>query len=101
LLNSYAIKNKENTIQVLHDQNNVITHIFIQLSVQKELYKSFGQLIQYDGTYRTNKCGMPLYTLLVEDNYGVGQPIAYCFMREETPSSIKLALEMFAKVSRL
>jgi hypothetical protein len=41
---------------------------------------------------------MLLYTLLIEDNFGVGQPVAYCFMREETSDSIRLALETFAKV---
>lgn len=98
VLQAYAEKDSNNTIKVLHDHNNVITHIFIQLSVQKDLFKKFGQLVQYDATHRTNKCGMPLYTLLVEDNYGVGQPVWYCFMREETIDSIKLALETFAQV---
>ena len=26
---------------------------------------------------------MPLYTLLVEDNFGVGQPVFYAWMKEE------------------
>jgi MULE transposase domain len=98
VLQSYAEKNSNNTIKVIHDEHDVITHIFIQLSIQKDLYKKFGHLVQYDGTHRTNKCGMPLYTLLIEDNYGVGQPVWYCFMREETTDSIKLALETFAQV---
>jgi hypothetical protein len=99
LLQSYAEKDPNNTIKVIHDEHDVITHIFIQFSVQKDLYKKFGHLVQYDATHRINKCGMPLYTLLVEDNYGVGQPVWYCFMREETTDSIKLALETFAQVN--
>jgi hypothetical protein len=98
LLQSYAEKDPKNTIKVILDSNDVITHIYIQLAIQKDLFVKFGHLVQYDGTHRTNKCGMPLYTLLIEDNFGVGQPVAYCFMREETSDSIRLALETFAKV---
>ncbi len=98
MLIAYANKAKSHSIQILRDDLYVITHIFVQLAVQKEMYKNFGQLLQYDGTLSTNKFAMPLYTLLVEDNYGVGQPVCYCFMREETSESIKKTLQLFSEV---
>lgn len=98
LLQYYAEKDFKNTIKVIHDSNDVITHICIQLAIQQDLFVKFGHLVQFDDTHRTNKCCMPLYTLLIEDNFGVGQPVAYCFMKEETSDSIRLALETFSKV---
>ncbi len=56
-------------------------------------------MIELDGTYRSNMQGMPLYTLLVEDNYGVGQPICYMWIKQETTEFIKSALQIFAEVN--
>jgi hypothetical protein len=41
---------------------------------------------------------MPLYTIVVEYNIGIGQPICYMFLREETTASIVSGLDIFAKV---
>ena len=42
---------------------------------------------------------MPLYTLIVIDNSGIGQAAAIIFFKEETTGNIQLALEIFKKVS--
>ena len=55
-------------------------------------------MILLDGTYKTNMQGMPLYTLLVEDNYGVGQPIFYMWIKQEVAVFTKSALQIFAEV---
>lgn len=75
--------------------------IFIQLKEQRQLYQKFGEAAFLDGTYRMVKSGMALYTILVEDNHGVGQPVCYIFLRDETRESITKALEEFVKVYRL
>jgi hypothetical protein len=80
------------------DENNEVAQIFIQTKEQRELFKKFGDLVEIDGTYRVTKIGMPLYTILVEDNFGIGQPICYMFLREETTMSIKTSLHLFAEV---
>ena len=82
LLNKYADDNK-NLVRVFHDEDNNINLICVQLHRQKQIYKLYGQIIKLDGTYKTNYLGMPLYTLLVEDNFGVGQPVFYAWMKEE------------------
>ena len=41
---------------------------------------------------------MVLYSVLVEDNFGVGQPVAYFFIRDENTQMIMMGLEYFAKV---
>lgn len=72
--------------------------IYIQLREQRELFSKFPEAIQLDGTHRTNKIDMPLYTIIVKDNFGIGQPACYFFVREETTERIKLGLTHFAKV---
>jgi hypothetical protein len=85
-------------IKIFHDDNN-INLICVQLSKQKELYRLYGQTLELDGTYCTNVQGMPLYTLLIEDNHGIGQPIYYAWMKQETTDFITLALRTFAEVN--
>lgn len=98
LLNVYA-KDPRNLVKVFHDDDNNIELICVQLSKQKELYRLYGQTLELDGTYCTNVQGMPLYTLLIEDNHGIGQPIYYAWMKQETTDFITLALRTFAEVN--
>ena len=48
-----------------------------------------------DGTYKTNVNQYALYTILVEDNYGVGQPVCYFLLLTETTEAIMAGLEIF------
>ena len=88
-----------NVVKVLHGEDNVISLIFIQRKQQRELYKKYGEVVELDGTYKILKLSMALYTILVEDNYGIGQPVAYFFVKEETTESIMEGLSIFAAVS--
>ncbi len=82
-------------------RENNVTVICVQLSKQKDLFRRYGHVIELDGTYRTNMQGMPLYTLLVEDNYDVGKPICYMWIKQETTKFIKSALQIFAEVNNI
>lgn len=97
LLNTYA-ENPQNLVRVFYDEDNNISLICVQLARQKEKYRLYGHVIELDGTYKTNSLGMPLYTLLVEDNFGVGQPVFHAWMRQENTESITLALKTFSEV---
>ena len=88
-----------NVVKVLHGEDNVISLIFIQRKQQRELYKKYGEVVELDGTYKILKLSMALYTILVEDNYGIGQLVAYFFVKEETTESIMEGLSIFAAVS--
>lgn len=85
-------------VKVVHDENNEVAQILIQTKGQCELFKKFGDLVEIDGTYRVTKTSMPLYTILVEDNFGIDQSICYIFWREETTISINTSLQLFAEV---
>jgi hypothetical protein len=87
-----------NVVKIVHDENNKVVKIFIQSQEQRKLFKKFGEVVEIDGTYKVDKAGMPLYTIVIEDNFGIGQPICYMFLREETTASIFAGLEFFSKV---
>lgn len=86
-------------VKVLHGEDNVIDIIYVQIQVHRDLYKQFGEIVQLDSTYRTNRTAMPLYTLMVVDNFWVVQPaVAIIFMKDENTQNIQTSLELFAKV---
>ncbi|KAI9553803.1 hypothetical protein GHT06_019071 [Daphnia sinensis] len=69
--------NTENIVNVTSDENGEIKCIFVQLSEQRRFYKRYGEVLQLDGTHSVTNTPMPLYTLIVKENYGVGQPVAF------------------------
>lgn len=83
---------------VLNDTKDEVIMIYIQLREQRELYQKYGEVIQIDGTYKLNMIGMPLYSIMVEDNFGVGQPVCFMLVDKETTQRLTQALKMFATV---
>ena len=69
-----------------------------ETKTQKDLFSKFGEVVLLDATYRTNKFKMPLFTLMVVDNFGIGQPVGVVFMKDETAANIQTALKIFASV---
>jgi hypothetical protein len=96
------LKNDENNvIKVLHDPNEEVAAIFVQLGKQRRLYSKYGIVLQLDGTYNSNKIGFALYHLMIEDNNGDSQPVAMFFIREETTEAISECLQVFSDVSKV
>lgn len=91
-------KDHNNVIKVLHNSDGEVAAIFVQLEKQRQLYKTYGNVIELDGTYKTTKAGFSLYHLLIEDNNGDGQPVAMFLVKEETTDSISTCLEVFSEV---
>lgn len=69
--------NPENVVSITTDDKGEIRCLFIQLAEQRKLYQKYGEVLQLDGTHNITKLAMPLYTLVVQDNFGVGQPDAF------------------------
>lgn len=70
LLKTYA--EMRCTVKILHDED-IITTIFVQTKTQKELFFfKFPEVVLLNSTFRTNKFKMPLFTLMVVDNFGIG-----------------------------
>ncbi|KZS02016.1 Uncharacterized protein APZ42_001107, partial [Daphnia magna] len=53
--------------------------------------------VEVDGTYRTTQAGFVLYHLLIEDDNGFGQPVAFFFIKEETTEAISECLQIFSE----
>lgn len=86
-------------MNVLHDADGEVAAIYVQMEKQRKLYKKYGKLIHLDGTYKTTQAGFALYHLLIEDNNGLGQPIALFFLKEEKTEAISACLRIFAEVN--
>ncbi|KAK4028854.1 hypothetical protein OUZ56_021873 [Daphnia magna] len=87
--------NPENIVNVSTDDKGDIQCIFVQLADQRRLYQKYGEVLQLDGTHNITQLSMPLYTLIVQDNFGVKQPVGFFFVREETEALIAARLKYF------
>ncbi len=75
-----------------------MTAIFVLLQKQRRLYKKYEIVVKLDGTYSIGQSGFALYHILVEDNNGESQPVAFFFIKEETIEAISACLKVFADV---
>ncbi|KAI9560248.1 hypothetical protein GHT06_014262 [Daphnia sinensis] len=87
--------NPENIVNVSTDDKGDIQCIYVQLADQRRFYQKYGEVLQLDGTHNVTQLSMPLYTLVVQDNFGVGQPVGFFFVREETEALIAMGLKYF------
>jgi hypothetical protein len=90
--------NPKNVVNVTTKENSKIRCLYIQLAAQRQLYQKYGEVLQLDNTHNITQLAMPLYTLLVQDNFGVGQPVPF-FLTEETEEMIATGLKFFCDVS--
>ncbi|KAI9565048.1 hypothetical protein GHT06_008795 [Daphnia sinensis] len=65
------------------------------LADQRKFYLKYGEVLQSDGTHNITQLSVPLYTLMVQDNFGVGQPVGFFFVQEETETLIATGLKYF------
>ncbi len=91
-------EDENHVVKVLHNTDGEVAAIYIQLDKQRKMYKTYGNVIELDGTYRITNAGFSLYHLLVEDNNGDGQPVAKFFIKEETTDAISACLQVFSEV---
>jgi len=82
------------TIEVLARQEDVgLEMIILQTSAMKAALAAFPEVIQMDGTYATNKAGLPLYGLVAEDAHGRGKLVAVVLTRGESALNIEAMLQ--------
>jgi hypothetical protein len=55
----------------------------------------YGELLQLDSTYKVNKINFPLYTLIIEEDFGLGQAVGHAFLRNEAVNDILEFLACF------
>lgn len=76
------------------DINNKFEVLFFQTYTQRKLFANFGEVIHIHA-FKTYNLKFPLYTLLVVDNNGIDQPIAFGILVKEKPQHIANFLEIF------
>ncbi|RUS69423.1 hypothetical protein EGW08_022814, partial [Elysia chlorotica] len=66
-------------------------------SHMSSLFSKYPDVIYMDGTYKTNKCGYPLYQVMVEDGCGRGRAVFYAFVRQENADILSKMMATFAE----
>ncbi|XP_012945352.2 uncharacterized protein LOC101862002 [Aplysia californica] len=61
------------------------------------LFHKYPDVIYMDGTYKTNKCGYPLYQVMVEDGCGRGRAVFYAFVRQENADILAKMMQIFVE----
>ena len=75
---------------IIVNENDQLSIVYYCSSHLLQLYEKFPEVIMIDGTYNVNKCGMPLYSFMVEDGYGCGQTVFYAATTEESSQHLSL-----------
>ena len=60
-----------------------------------ELFNKFPEILFIDGTYNTNKLGMPLTCLMVEDGFGHGRNVFYAVTAREDVTHLQTIVQSF------
>nr|XP_047125577.1 protein FAR1-RELATED SEQUENCE 5-like [Hydra vulgaris] len=87
--------------RIISGKDNFFEVLFFQTVHQQMLFSKFKEVIQMDATYKTNKMRYSLYTLLIEDNNGLGQPIGFGILAKEDQSHIEKFLKIFSEFNNI
>lgn len=90
-----ALEHPHINSRIITDEHGKFEVLFFQTALQRKLFVNFCEVVQMDATYKTNNMRFPLYTLLVVDNNGVGQPVAFGILAKEDQQHIEKFLEIF------
>ena len=77
------------------NENDQLSIVYYCSSHLLQLYEKFPEVIMIDGTYNVNKCGMPLYSFMVEDGYGHGRTVFYAVTTEESSQHLSSIVKAF------
>lgn len=67
--------------------------LLLMTADMKETFHGFPKVLFLDATYNTNRLMWPLFTFLVEDGHGKGQPVSYVLLPRETNINIENFVE--------
>ena len=80
---------------MISDEQDNIKCIFVQLAAQRTIYQQYGEVVELDATHNATDVPMPLYTLLVTKNFGVGKPVRFFFVSDDIQDNITIELKQF------
>ncbi|XP_072143941.1 uncharacterized protein [Dermacentor andersoni] len=88
----------ENTGWKVHIEKNAdndLLYILLQSKHMAQLAEKYPEVLFFDGTYKVNKEGYILHSVLCEDGTSHGRPVCYAFVQRETSEILKSFLETF------
>ena len=71
------------------DADDCIDFLFVHTSEMRQLLHLYPEILFVDATYRINNVHYPLYLIEVEDGYGLGEVVAFCFVKHETVTYVR------------
>lgn len=80
---------------VVVDESNVLNILYFESSHMANLFNKFPEILFVDGTYNTNKLGMPLTCLMIEDRFGHGRNIFYAATSREDAAHLRTIMQSF------
>jgi len=87
--------------QIVQSDDNKFEALYLQTDDQQRVFAKYGEILQLDVTYKTNNMSYPLFTLVVEDGDGVGQPVALVLIAREDQVHIEQCLNYFGDANDL
>ncbi|XP_067912888.1 zinc finger SWIM domain-containing protein 3-like [Heterodontus francisci] len=78
-------------------QENCILYIAFMTLAMKARLEAFPELLFMGGTYKINKCGYPLYQVMVQDNVGRGRAVFYAIVWNETAEILDEIVGVFVE----
>lgn len=92
----------ENTGWKVHIEKNAdndLLYILLQSKHMAQLAEKYPEVFFFDGTYKKNKEGYVLHSILCEDGTSHGRPVCYAFVQRETSEILKSFLETFLSLN--
>ena len=77
------------------DTENFITHFMFMTNQQEEICRRYGEFIGIDSTYGITSAGYSLFQFVVVDSCGIGIPVFFGFVAQETTASIGHLIRTF------
>ena len=80
---------------VVVDDSDTLAILYYESSHMAKLFDKFPEILSVDGTYNTNKLGMPLTCLMVEDGFGHGRNVFYAATAQEDATHLQRIVQSF------
>lgn len=83
------------TLEVMADENNVLSGIFYQDPQMRLLFESYPELLLLDATYKLNDLRLPLYVMLAVDGNGESVIVALWIVTSEGRETLASMIQFF------
>lgn len=89
------IKIESATVRIVKSHENELECIYFQDERMKHFFKSYPELVLFDGTYKLNNRRIPLVIMLIVDGNGESQIAGLCLVRSENVRTFRQMFEIF------